>query len=73
MSSSETPPIAAGDVLTPIEAAALLKTTVGCMQSWRKRGTGPVFVRPPGAKPRYLRSDLMAWLEANRIAPINND
>ncbi len=70
--SDESAVLKPGDVLTTEEAAELLKVTPLCVQAWRKRGTGPAYISAPGARPRYLRSDLLAWLNANRVEPINN-
>lgn len=59
-----TPAQAAPDeVLTPTEAASLLKVPARTLDSWRNRRTGPRFHRV-GRHVRYLRADVLEWLDA---------
>ena len=58
------------DVLSSCEAAAFLKTTESQLATMRYQGRGPSFVRTPGGRTiRYLRTDLIAWLEAGKVLP----
>ena len=49
-------------LLTPAEAAQILNVTERCLENWRHRGGGPVFVRVSGRCIRYQRGDLLAWV-----------
>lgn len=42
------------------------------MQRWRQEGTGPAFVVIGSRLIRYRKSDLDAYMAANRRAPITN-
>ena len=49
------------------EAAAFLGLkSVGTLANWRGQNRGPAYIRI-GSNIRYLRSDLEAWITAQRI------
>jgi len=53
------------DALLPERAAAtLLSVTPRCLQAWRQKGGGPVFVAISTRCVRYRRRDLTAFAEA---------
>lgn len=54
------------DVMTTEECAVFLNVTTETLFSWRKRGEGPRFSKPTERMVRYLRADVVAWLEENR-------
>jgi hypothetical protein len=54
------------DVMTTEECAVFLNVTTETLFSWRKRGEGPRFSKPTERMVRYLRTDVVAWLEENR-------
>jgi excisionase family DNA binding protein len=54
-------------LLTPQEAAELLRSTVKTLERWRHAGGGPVFTRI-GRRVTYRVEDLEAWLEQQRRA-----
>jgi hypothetical protein len=57
------------DWLTAREAGALAKVTQKTLANWRSLGIGPPYSKLSpgrGGRVRYRRSDLMAWLEADR-------
>ena len=56
------------DTLTPEEAAEFIGSTPGTLSTWRCLGKGPVYVKS-GRSVRYLRSDLEAYQQQNRIDP----
>ena len=45
------------------EAAALLNVTPRCLENWRHRGEGPKFVRISGRCIRYMRRNLLEFIE----------
>lgn len=49
-------------MMTEQDAAKYLAVTAKCLQSWRLRGGGPVFLKYSGRCVRYRLSDLNAWL-----------
>jgi excisionase family DNA binding protein len=55
-------------LLTPQEAADYLRLPVRQLQQWRYLGTGPAYTKA-GRAVRYYRSDLDAWLKAQRVEP----
>lgn len=55
-------------LLTPEEAAQELRLPVRQLQQWRYRGLGPAYIKV-GRAVRYPRTDLDAWLTANRVEP----
>jgi hypothetical protein len=70
--SKKAPTLTAGDLLTAKEAAALLNVSTRCLELWRYRHKGPPFIQAERARPRYLRSDLVAFVYANRTVPTDN-
>lgn len=65
MTTSQTTTIAPPEYerwLTAAEAAAYLSLTRGALYDMRTEGRGPVAYRMGGARLRYRRSDLDAWV-----------
>jgi hypothetical protein len=61
------------ELLTPAEFARLRRTTVGTLAVERcEHRDHPTFIKL-GRKILYRRSDVIAWLEAHRIAASNHD
>lgn len=58
------------DLLTPAEAARLLRNSVKTLERWRSQGVGPPYVKQHGFKIGYRRSDLAAYLAACVVQPI---
>jgi hypothetical protein len=57
------------DALLPeAHAAQLLNLSIRTLQAWRLTSRGPAFVRA-GRAVRYRRRDLLAWMDANTVAP----
>jgi hypothetical protein len=56
------------DTLTPEEAAEFIGSTPGTLSTWRCTGKGPVYVKS-GRSVRYLRVDLEAYQQQNRVDP----
>jgi hypothetical protein len=56
------------DVLSDAEAHAFLRLRPGTLPRWRMEGRGPAWSRM-GRRIAYLRSDLLAFLAANRVEP----
>ena len=52
-------------LLTPGEAAAYARLTVGQLAQLRYRGQGPVYLNPTPRRILYRRSDLDSWLYAS--------
>lgn len=52
-------------LLTPGEAAAYARLTVGQLAQLRYRGHGPVYLNPTPRRILYRRSDLDSWLYAS--------
>lgn len=50
--------------LTTAELAAELRRSAGTVRQWRYLGVGPAFI--PGGRVLYARSDVDAWLAAQR-------
>lgn len=60
------------DLLTEAEAADILRLKPDTLRHWRRRKgrkkKGPPYSQPhPHGRVLYQRSDLLAWLNANRI------
>ncbi|QLD11370.1 helix-turn-helix domain-containing protein [Microbacterium oleivorans] len=53
------------DLLTPAEAAKLLRMNVPALAQLRYRGGGPVFRRLTARTIVYKRRDLMTWVESS--------
>jgi hypothetical protein len=54
--------------LSQKQAAKLLDVEPETLSKWRVRNRGPVYLRISG-KIRYLKSDVMAYLDSCRIIP----
>lgn len=54
-----------GRLHTPEDVAKALGTTTRALRRWRDEGRGPKWVKV-GRSPRYVWSDVLAWLSANR-------
>jgi excisionase family DNA binding protein len=52
------------ELLTPTEAAGLLRTTVDTLAVWRSTGRHAIPFVKLGRAVRYRRADLLAWLDA---------
>lgn len=63
------------ELLTSDQAAELLQVHPITAVIWRRQGKGPPFINATDVRfVRYLRKDVLAWLEQNRRnAPTNND
>lgn len=55
-------------LLVEVQAAKLLNVSIRTLQAWRCRGMGPAFIRV-GRAIRYRHSDLISWLQSNRVTP----
>ncbi|PIE13495.1 MAG: hypothetical protein CSA68_11605 [Rhodobacterales bacterium] len=53
-------------IMTSQEAATFLGVSDETMLRWRKDGFGPSYSQPNCRVVRYLRDDVVAWLEENR-------
>lgn len=65
------PELSTEDALDPRDAGTFLGGSkkplpTGTLANWRSRGEGPAYIRI-GHSIRYLKSDLIAFLEENRI------
>jgi hypothetical protein len=64
------------EYLTSREAAMLLRCTPGALSRYRRQRCGPPFLRVGTRVIRYLRSDLIEWLEGGRVStteePVQN-
>lgn len=54
-------------LLTPDEAAVLLRTTVGTLRVWRWRETGPSYVKR-GRSVLYRLSEVNRWVDDRAVA-----
>jgi hypothetical protein len=59
----------ATDVLSDRESHDFLRLRYGTLPRWRMEGRGPAWSRL-GRRVVYLRSDLLAFLAANRVEPV---
>ncbi|MFC6090731.1 helix-turn-helix transcriptional regulator [Saccharothrix lopnurensis] len=58
------------ELLTPRETAEVTKLSVSTLKDRRWKGTGPAFIKLSpgrGGRIRYRRSDVVAWLAAQRV------
>jgi hypothetical protein len=55
------------DLLTPTEAAAILRLSVKTLAVWRCRKRYPLAYIKCGAKVRYRRSDVLKFLEERLV------
>jgi predicted DNA-binding transcriptional regulator AlpA len=54
----------ADELLTPPEAAEVLRVVVRTLDDWRYRGVGPRYVKLSHRAVRYRASDVYAWIAA---------
>ena len=54
-------------ILTPAEAAALLRVNVVTLRRWRQAGDGPPVVRFGPRMLRYRRADIESWLSREAV------
>lgn len=57
-------------LLTPKEAAALLRVSEKTLEDWRRTGKGPKSYRLEKRAVRYCLADVSAWLEGCQIAAL---
>ena len=55
-------------IMTPAQAAQFLGVSEDYLRDHRKRKSGPPYSQPASKIVRYMRSDLVAWLNRSRIA-----
>ena len=55
--------LAAGNLLTDAELAALLGASLQTVRNWRWRGEGPRFVKLGGRMVRYRPDDVRAFID----------
>lgn len=65
---SEREDIEAGDMLRDEQVAKLLDIAEPTLRAWRSRKQGPAFIRIGPGSVRYLRTDVLAFINANRVA-----
>lgn len=53
------------DIMTTAQAAEYLQLAEQTLEGWRRKRTGPPFIRIKRAV-RYRKGDIDAWLEANK-------
>jgi hypothetical protein len=56
------------EIMTPAQAAQFLGLSEDYLRDHRKRKSGPPYSQPASKIVRYMRSDLVAWLNRSRIA-----
>lgn len=56
-------------LLNEEQAARLLGLSVRALQGWRSRRCGPPFLRLSNHTIRYIRRDLIEWMEQYRVTP----
>lgn len=54
------------EVMTTDEAATFLSVTTETLFRWRKDAFGPKYSQPTRSVVRYLRDDLVAWMQEHR-------
>ena len=57
------------EYLNTAHAAAFLGLTPGGMETMRKEGRGPAFIRASGKLVRYRVADLNDWMAQHRVEP----
>ena len=57
------------DLLDTKAAAPRIGVSVGTLENWRVRGSGPAFIKTPGKRGKVLYDpdDLEVWKAANRF------
>jgi predicted DNA-binding transcriptional regulator AlpA len=56
-------------LMTPHQTATFLKVTLTTLEDWRRKGTGPKWLRLNGRVVRYYMADVEEWLQASS-APV---
>lgn len=56
------------EIMTPAQAAEFIGLSEDFLRDQRKRKSGPPYSQPGSRIIRYMRSDLVAWLNRSRIA-----
>ena len=56
------------EIMTPAQAAQFLGVSEDYLRDHRKRKSGPPYSQPASKIVRYMRPDLIAWLNRSRIA-----
>jgi hypothetical protein len=59
------------DYMTEKELATMLRQPLLKIQEWRRIGYAPPHIRVSFKVTLYKKSDVMAWLEARRVEPVN--
>ena len=57
------------EYLNTADAAAFLGLTPGGMETMRKEGRGPAYIRASGKLVRYRVTDLNNWMAQHRVEP----
>lgn len=55
-------------IMTPAQAAQFLSVSEDHLRDHRKARSGPPYSQPATQIVRYMRSDLIAWLNRSRVA-----
>ncbi len=63
-------PLNPGDLMDENEAAAILHARVQTLRNWRWRGEGPRYRKIGQRLVRYLRADLLAFIEAGAASKV---
>lgn len=61
------PALQPGDLLTEKEASALLGLSPITLSNWRGAGKGPRYRKLGARAVRYLRADILAYIEAGTV------
>lgn len=56
------------EIMNPAQAAQFLGLSEDYLRDHRKRKSGPPYSQPASKIVRYMRADLIAWLNRSRIA-----
>lgn len=56
------------EIMTPAQAGQFLGVSEDYLRDHRKRKSGPPYSQPASKIVRYMRPDLIAWLNRSRIA-----
>ena len=54
-------------ILSPIDAATALGVTSGTLASWRRKGTGPPYIKLGYHTIGYRVADLETWVQGRRV------
>ena len=54
------------EVMTTEQAADFLSVKPDTLYRWRKDAVGPMYSQPTNSVVRYLREDLVAWMQEHR-------